>query len=52
MITIFWRVMVWLDDHVNHPVWDFLSPADNSGMFLDKLFYDFCQWSQIGNFEN
>jgi len=42
------EVLVWVDDNICHPVWDFLSLVFNKDndktMFFDRVFYAFCQF--------
>lgn len=47
----FWIFMCWIDDHINHPLWDILAGKDNNETPFDKFFFDFCQWAWIGRWE-
>jgi hypothetical protein len=47
----FWETMVWIDNHISHPLWDFIDPHNN-GTFLDPMFYNFCQWVWNGYYNS
>lgn len=47
----FWDLMFWIDDNINHPIWDWMAGEENNETPFDKLFFNFCQWSTLGWFD-
>jgi hypothetical protein len=42
--------MIWID-YINHIIWncvDYIFNPRNNIYFYSKIFYSFCQWSNIG----
>ena len=51
MARLFFQVLVFLDEKVNHPVWDLLDNIfnpNNNTYFYSKIFYNFCFFSWVG----
>lgn len=46
----FWELMGWIDNHINHPVWDWVltrGPYSGDDTLLDKACYRFCRWAHV-----
>ena len=48
MQLLFWKFVCWVDEHINHPLADFINGDDRDIKFVSSLSWKFCQWSQIG----
>jgi hypothetical protein len=51
MKKIFFEFMIWIDDHISHPVWDIIDKVfnkDNNTYFYSEILCNFCQWSWKG----
>lgn len=51
MAKVFWKLMIWIDEHINHTVGDWLynrfNPENNAGTFWD-FNPKFCWWAWQG----
>jgi hypothetical protein len=47
----FFEIMIWIDDEISHPIWDFLDEKynpENNTYFYSNIFCDFCQFAWKG----